>query len=66
MCKAELQLWGADTMSNEKFQVGGLVFNGQRAARIVGLIADDALEVLYEGDDETTIEVASYFRKEVR
>lgn len=45
------------------FRVGDRVRNGDARATVVGLISDDALSVLYDGDDEPTIEIAAYFRR---
>lgn len=44
------------------FKVGDRVRNGAASATVIALIADDALRVLYDGDDEPTTEIAAYFR----
>ncbi|AZV00233.1 hypothetical protein [Paracoccus kondratievae] len=45
------------------FKAGDLVENGSARARVIALVADDALEVIYDGDDEPTVELALYFRR---
>lgn len=45
------------------FRVGDRVRNGSARATVVELIADDALRVLYDGDTDTTLEIAAYFRR---
>lgn len=45
------------------FKVGDIVENGSVRARVIALIADDAMEVIYDGDDEPTIDLAVYFRR---
>ena len=45
------------------FKVGDMVENGSVRARVIAIIADDAMEVVYDGDDEPTIDLAVYFRR---
>ena len=45
------------------FKVGDRVRNGAAVATVIALIADDALRVLYDGETESTVELAAYFRR---
>lgn len=45
------------------FKVGDRVRNGAAKATVIDLVADDALRVLYDGNAETTVEIAAYFRR---
>lgn len=49
-------------MMTHMFRIGDRVQNGAAKATVVSLVADDALGVIYDGNAETVIEVASYFR----
>ena len=44
-------------------EIGDRVCNGNTAATVIDLIADDSLLVLYDGDAEATIELAVYFKR---
>lgn len=45
------------------FKVGDRVRNGVCAATVIRLIADDALEVRYDGDRDLTVQAAAYFHR---
>lgn len=47
--------------AKDRFQAGDRVQNGFRRATVVNRFGDDMLEVRYDGDEETTFEMATWF-----